>query len=95
MSEEAEDVSIISQFEDGSQQSRVAKTRGRRKWELRWNRLTHKEYQTLMYFIRHVVKNAALSFYWINPASVDPNYSFLELNPFLFLTLVPDKPSSE
>ena len=45
--EEAEDVSIISNFEDGSQQSRVAKTRGRRKFNLTWKRLSDREYRVL------------------------------------------------
>lgn len=78
--EEAEDVSIISNFEDGSQQSRVAKTRGRRKFNLTWKRLSDREYRVLMHFIRHVIKNSALSFYWMNNSTYDADYSYLDPN---------------
>ena len=76
--EKAEDTSIISDFEDGSQQSRQKKTRGRRTWELKWTKLSNRDYRILMHFIRHVVKNASLKFWWVNPSSYDHNYDYLD-----------------
>ena len=78
--EEAEDTSIISQFEDGSQQSRTAKTRSRRKWTLNWNNIPRKEYVILMHFVKNIAKFSANSFYWINTDSRDKEYKYL--NPY-------------
>lgn len=68
---EYENNSIISKFEDGSQQSRRKFTRSRRKWTLKWNQLTRTEYLTLMNFISHTVYFSAKSFNWINADSKD------------------------
>ena len=68
---EYENNSIISKFEDGSQQSRRKFTRSRRKWTLKWNRLTREEYLTLMNFISQTVFFSAVSFNWINADSKD------------------------
>ena len=68
---EYEDNSIISKFEDGSQQSRRKFTRSRRKWKLKWNRLTRAEYLDLMSFITGTVYFSALSFNWVNSDSKD------------------------
>lgn len=78
--EEYEDTSIISQFEDGSQQSRSAKTRSRRKWQLEWKGLHQKEYNILMNFVVKVAKFAANSFYWKVSSKYDASYQFL--NPY-------------
>ena len=78
--EESEDTSIISQFEDGSQQSRSQKTRSRRKWTLHWNNIPRKEYVILMHFVRNIAKFSANSFYWTNTDSIDSEYQYL--NPY-------------
>lgn len=68
---EYENNSIVSKFEDGSQQSRRKFTRSRRKWTLKWTRLTREEYLTLFTFITQTVNFSALSFNWINADSKD------------------------
>jgi hypothetical protein len=68
---EYEDNSIISRFEDGSQQSRRKFTRSRRKWTLKWDMMTREEYQTLMNFIANTVFFSANSFNWINSDTLD------------------------
>ncbi len=68
---EYEDNSIISKFEDGSQQSRRKFTRSRRKWTLKWNMLTRTEYLALMKFISETVYFSAKPFNWVNADSKD------------------------
>ena len=68
---EYEDNSIISKFEDGSQQSRRKFTRSRRKWTLKWNHIPRDQYLTLMDFIANTVSFASKSFNWINTDSID------------------------
>ncbi len=68
---EYEDNSIISKFEDGSQQSRRKFTRSRRKWTLKWDRIERSEYLALMQFISQTVYFSARSFNWINADSKD------------------------
>ena len=68
---EHENNSIISKFEDGSQQSRRKFTRSRRKWTLKWNHIPRSEYLTLMTFISQTVSFSARSFNWINTDSLD------------------------
>ena len=68
---ENENNSIISKFEDGSQQSRRKFTRSRRKWKLKWNRIERSEYLELMNFITSTVYFSALSFNWVNADSKD------------------------
>mgnify|MGYP007069897233 CR=1 FL=1 len=72
--EEYEDTSLRTKFEDGSMQSRSRFTRSRRKWTLRWNHLPRREYLALMHFITKVVKFSAKSFIWANPDSVSMVY---------------------
>lgn len=68
---EYENNSIISKFEDGSQQSRRKFTRSRRKWTLKWERIDRADYLALMTFITSTVYFSALSFNWINADSKD------------------------
>lgn len=68
---EYEDNSIITKFEDGSQQSRRKFTRSRRKWTLKWNHLPREKYLTLMNFISQTVSFSSRSFNWTNTDSVD------------------------
>lgn len=69
-----ENTSIISQFEDGSQQSRQKFTKSRRKFALKWNKLPDADYETLFDFIINQCKFSALPFYWTNPKAkgIDP-----------------------
>lgn len=79
--EESEDTSIISKFEDGSQQSRSYFTRSRRKWTLTYNNIPRMDYLKLMHFVRNIAKFSAVAFYWIVTDSIDyHNYKFL--NPY-------------
>lgn len=78
--EESEDTSVISKFEDGSQQSRSYFTRSRRKWTLTYNNIPRKDYLKLMHFVRNIAKFSAVAFYWINTDSIDLKYKFL--NPY-------------
>ena len=68
---EYENNSLITKFEDGSQQSRRKFTRSRRKWTLKWNHIPRSEYLTLMTFISQTVSFSARSFNWINTDSLD------------------------
>ncbi len=68
---EYENNSIISKFEDGSQQSRRKFTRSRRKWTLKWNHIPRSEYLALMQFISETVSFSAKSFNWTNTDSLD------------------------
>ena len=68
---EYEDNSIISKFEDGTQQSRKKFTKSRRKWTLKWENLSRADYKTLMNFIVNTVSFSALSFQWVEWDSKD------------------------
>ena len=68
---EYENNSIITKFEDGSQQSRKKFTRSRRKWKLKWSHLPREQYLTLMNFISRTVSFSARSFTWTNTDSLD------------------------
>ena len=68
---EYENNSIISKFEDGSQQSRRKFTKSRRKWTLKWHHIPREQYITLMNFISQTVSFSARSFNWTNTDSVD------------------------
>lgn len=78
--EESEDTSIISRFEDGSQQSRRYFTRSRRKWTLTYNNIPRLDYLKLMHFVKNIAKFSANAFYWIVTDSMSANYKFL--NPY-------------
>lgn len=67
ISEEYEDNSLISEFEDGSQQSRKKFTRSRRTFKLAWKILTDTEYRTLRNFIVNQACHAANVFNWTHP----------------------------
>lgn len=66
LKEEIENNSIVSQFEDGSMQSRRKHTRSRSKYRLTWKSLTTEEYETLKYFIQKEVFYSAQSFLWVH-----------------------------
>lgn len=70
----SENISLISQFEDGSQQSRVKYTKSRKKYKIKWNSLPNADYETLNDFIVNQCKFSALPFMWTNPQAkgVDP-----------------------
>ena len=79
--EESENTSIISRFEDGSQQSRSYFTRSRRTWTLQYNNIPQRDYLILMNFVRNIAKFSANAFYWVNVGTIDyTNYKFL--NPY-------------
>lgn len=68
---EHENNSLITKFEDGSQQSRRKFTRSRRKWTLKWNHISRDEYLILMDFITQTVSFSARSFNLVNTDSID------------------------
>lgn len=68
---EYENNSIISKFEDGSQQSRRKFTKSRRKWTLKYNHIPREDYLILMNFISRTVSFSARSFNWVNTDSID------------------------
>ncbi len=67
LTEEWDDISLANEFEDGSQQTRLYRTRSRGKWTMRWNLLPQADYNTLMDFIKNAVKFKALAFNWTHP----------------------------
>jgi len=69
-----EDNSIKSQFEDGSQQSRLKFTRSREKFKVTWEHLADREWRILKHFIVHEAKFSANSFMWLDPSTVDIDY---------------------
>ena len=71
---EYENNSLVTKFEDGSQQSRRKFTRSRRKWTLKWNHIPRSEYLTLMTFISQTVSFSARSFNWVNTDSLDDTH---------------------
>lgn len=74
---EYENNSIISKFEDESQQSRRKFTRSRRKWTLKWKYLPRDQYLALMKFISETVSFSARSFNWENTDSLEEQYTVL------------------
>lgn len=68
---EYEDNSIITKFEDGSQQSRRKFTRSRRKWTLNYNHIPRADYLTLMNFISQTACFASNVVSWVNTDSLD------------------------
>ena len=68
---EYENNSLISKFEDGSQQSRRKFTRSRRRWTLTYNHIPRSDYITLMNFISQTVAFSSKIFNWINTDSLD------------------------
>ena len=68
---EYENNSIISKFEDGTQQSRRKFTRSRRKWTLHYNHIPRADYVYLMNFIANTVAFSSLTCVWTNTDSID------------------------
>lgn len=66
---EYENTSIMSEFEDGSVQSRNKFTRSRRTFTISWDFLSQNDYTTLFGFIKNTCKFSALPFNWVNPQS--------------------------
>ncbi len=69
LTEEWEDVGLISEFEDGSQISRPRFTRSRGKWVLTWNALPDADYQKLIQFWRDTAKGKSMAFDWTHPVT--------------------------
>lgn len=67
LKEDVENNSIVSQFEDGSMQSRRKFTRSRTKYYPTWNALPTEEYKTLKNFIQNVAHYSAVTFLWTHP----------------------------
>ena len=59
--------SIISEFEDGSRQSRRKFTRSRSTWELTWNKMKGVYFRILDDFIKKEAKFKSNTFNWTNP----------------------------
>lgn len=51
--EDVEDTSLRSTFEDGTTQARRKFTKSRKTWVLKWDSLPYKEYNTLMDFLQN------------------------------------------
>ena len=62
---EPEDRGIISQFEDGSQQSRVKFTRSRRTWTVNWNGMLPVEKRIFEEFYRNTTAGSANAFNFV------------------------------
>ncbi len=69
LTEEWEDVSLTSGFEDGSTISRPRFTRSRGKWTLTWNALAEPEYQQLISFWKDTAQGKSQVFQWTHPVS--------------------------
>lgn len=67
MGYEPEDNSIITTFEDGTQQSRRKFTRSRSAWELIWNRMKSKHFRILDNFVKNEIHFKSKTFSWENP----------------------------
>lgn len=65
--EEYEDNSLITEFEDGSQQSRKKMPRSRRIYTLTWKILSNADYAVLKNFIVNTAVHACNVFNWTNP----------------------------
>lgn len=65
--EDVEDTSIRSTFEDGTVQARRKYTKSRKTWVLRWDSLTYTEYVTLMDFLQNTIYFSAKAFNWTSP----------------------------
>ncbi len=63
-----EDNSIISNFEDGSRQSRRKFTKSRSTWTLKWKKLKQKYFTILDDFIKNDAVFATNKFNWTNPS---------------------------
>ena len=62
--EDVEDTSIRSTFEDGTIQARRKYTKSRKTWVLKWDNMPYSEYVTLMDFLQNTVYFSAKPFEW-------------------------------
>jgi phage-related protein len=69
LSEDPENNSLVSSFEDGSVQGRPKFTRNRFTWTLKWEKLKDDKYQILKDFIVNTAKYSANSFLWTHPVT--------------------------
>ena len=67
ITEDWEDVGIMSPMEDGSVISRARFTRSRGTWTIGWNCLSQADYAILMNFYRNQCKGVSEKFEWIHP----------------------------
>jgi hypothetical protein len=65
--EDVEDTSIRSTFEDGTIQARRKYTKSRKTWVLKWDNMPYSEYVTLMDFLQNIVYFSAKPFEWTSP----------------------------
>lgn len=65
--EDVEDTSICSTFEDGTIQARRKYTKSRKTWVLKWDNMPYSEYVTLMDFLQNTVYFSAKPFEWTSP----------------------------
>ncbi len=65
--EDVEDTSIRSIFEDGTVQARRKYTKSRKTWVLKWDNLPYAEYVTLMDFLQNKSYFSAKPFEWVSP----------------------------
>ena len=65
--EDVEDTSIRSTFEDGTIQARRKYTKSRKTWVLKWDNMPYSEYVTLMDFLQNTVYFSAKPFEWTSP----------------------------
>lgn len=65
--ENVEDTSIRSTFEDGTIQARRKYTKSRKTWVLKWDNMPYSEYVTLMDFLQNTVYFSAKPFEWTSP----------------------------
>lgn len=65
--EDVENTSLRSTFEDGTVQGRRKFTKSRRTWELKWTALPKADYLTLMDFLINTVHFSASAFLWTSP----------------------------
>lgn len=65
--EDVEDTSLRSTFEDGTTQARRKFTKSRKTWVLKWDSLPYKEYNTLMDFLQNKTYFSAKPFNFTSP----------------------------
>jgi hypothetical protein len=65
--EDVEDTSIRSTFEDGTIQARRKYTKSQKTWVLKWDNMPYSEYVTLMDFLQNTVYFSAKPFEWTSP----------------------------
>ncbi|MCI7200437.1 hypothetical protein [Megasphaera elsdenii] len=65
--QDVEDTSIQSTFEDGTVQGRRKFTKSRKTWVLKWDAMPLDDYNRLIDFLQNTVHFAASTFLWTSP----------------------------